>query len=321
MATTSDTVRTSRRWRARLTRCSTRHGRSASGTSTWRGPTGWRSASSARGWRAIPGRRGGLTIGSKWGYTYVADWRVDVEVHEVKDHSLATFERQWPETLDELGTPPDVYLVHSLTADSPALDDAALLARLGELAETGVRVGLSTSGATQADVLRRALALPDGPFSAVQSTWNLLEPSAGDALAEAAARGWHVAVKESVANGRLTDRTSVSPALARVADAHGVGVDAVAVAAACALPVSVVPRRRLDGGPAPQQRRGAGRRPRRCRARGVGRARGGPGVVLVPTFRPAVDVVARAESERGEVVLRPAGRRRRRSSCGSTASS
>ncbi len=187
-----------------------------------------------------PGRRGGLTIGSKWGYTYVADWQVDVEVHEVKDHSLATFERQWPETLEELGTPPDVYLVHSLTADSPALDDAALLARLGELAESGVRVGLSTSGATQADVLRRALALTDGPFSAVQSTWNLLEPSAGEALAEAAARGWHVAVKESVANGRLTDRASVSPALARVADLHGVGVDAVAVAAACAMPVSVV---------------------------------------------------------------------------------
>src|SRR5436190_8716418 len=38
-----------------------------------------------------PGRRWELTIGSKWGYTYVADWRVDVDVHEVKDHSVATF--------------------------------------------------------------------------------------------------------------------------------------------------------------------------------------------------------------------------------------
>ena len=75
-----------------------------------------------------PGRRGELTIGSKWGYTYVGDWRVDVDVHEVKDHTLATFERQWPETVQALGTPPDLYLVHSLTADSPALDDAALLA-------------------------------------------------------------------------------------------------------------------------------------------------------------------------------------------------
>jgi aryl-alcohol dehydrogenase-like predicted oxidoreductase len=130
--------------------------------------------------------------------------------------------------------------VHSLPADSPPLSDDPLLARLGELAETGVRVGLSTSGATQAEVLRRALAFTDGPFSAVQSTWNLLEPSVGDALAEAAARGWRVAVKESVANGRLTGRASLSPPLVRVAEAHGVGVDAVAVAAACALPVSVV---------------------------------------------------------------------------------
>jgi len=29
-----------------------------------------------------------VTVGSKWGYTYTADWRVDAEVHEVKEHSL-----------------------------------------------------------------------------------------------------------------------------------------------------------------------------------------------------------------------------------------
>ena len=27
-----------------------------------------------------------LTVGSKWGYTYTADWRTGVEVNEVKDH-------------------------------------------------------------------------------------------------------------------------------------------------------------------------------------------------------------------------------------------
>src|SRR6266498_5451994 len=62
-----------------------------------------------------PERRDQLTIGSKWGYTYVADWRHDAETHEVKDHLLKTFERQWPETLQALGGPPDFYLVHSLT--------------------------------------------------------------------------------------------------------------------------------------------------------------------------------------------------------------
>ncbi|HKA26470.1 MAG TPA: aldo/keto reductase, partial [Gaiellaceae bacterium] len=30
---------------------------------------------------------GGVTVGSKWGYTYTAGWRVDAEVHEVKDLS------------------------------------------------------------------------------------------------------------------------------------------------------------------------------------------------------------------------------------------
>lgn len=39
-----------------------------------------------------------LVVGSKWGYTYTADWRVEAEEHEVKDHSLATFERQYAET-------------------------------------------------------------------------------------------------------------------------------------------------------------------------------------------------------------------------------
>ena len=33
------------------------------------------------------------TISSKWGYEYVGDWDPYAAVHEVKDHSLAQFER------------------------------------------------------------------------------------------------------------------------------------------------------------------------------------------------------------------------------------
>src|SRR4051794_21331819 len=29
-----------------------------------------------------------VTVGSKWGYTYTANWQVEAEKHEVKDHSL-----------------------------------------------------------------------------------------------------------------------------------------------------------------------------------------------------------------------------------------
>ncbi|MEU8224801.1 aldo/keto reductase [Kribbella sp. NPDC048915] len=181
-----------------------------------------------------PERRAELTIGSKWGYTYVADWRSDADVHEVKDHSLATFERQWPETLQALGGPPDIYLVHSLTSDSPALADKRLMDRLREVADSGVRVGLSTSGPRQGETIRRALA-SGTPFSVVQATWNVLETSAGDALAEAHDAGWFVVIKEAVANGRLTERAGDTP-FTVFARQHGVAPDALAVGAAVAQP-------------------------------------------------------------------------------------
>jgi aryl-alcohol dehydrogenase-like predicted oxidoreductase len=152
-----------------------------------------------------PERRDDLVIGSKWGYEYVGDWRMDAEVHERKDHGLAMFEAQWPATITALGTRPDLYLIHSVTPESPALGDRALLDALRRLADSGVRVGISTSGPHQADVVWRALAVPDSPFSAVQATWNLLEPSAAPALADAHEAGWVVVVKEALANGRLVD--------------------------------------------------------------------------------------------------------------------
>ncbi|MEV6285098.1 aldo/keto reductase [Kribbella sp. NPDC051770] len=183
---------------------------------------------------ADAGRRAQVTVGSKWGYTYVADWRPDAEQHEVKEHSLATFERQWPETLRALGSAPDFYLVHSLTKDSPALGDRKLLDRLGELAADGVRVGLSTSGPHQAETLRAALKL-GGPFTAVQSTWNVLERSVGPALAEAHDAGWFVVVKEAVANGRLTAKAGLTPFTAFAAQ-HDVAPDSLALGAVLANP-------------------------------------------------------------------------------------
>ncbi|GGS00614.1 aldo/keto reductase [Deinococcus sedimenti] len=185
-----------------------------------------------------------MRVGSKWGYTYVADWRVDAQTHEVKTHDLPTLTRQWPETLAALGRAPDAYLIHSATLDSGVLENAGVLGRLAELAASGVRVGLSTSGPAQADTLRRALAAQvDGvnPFSVVQATWNALESSAGAALAEAHAAGWTVVVKEGVANGRLTahgltGQGDVPAPLAELAHEHGVTPDAVALAAVLAQP-------------------------------------------------------------------------------------
>ncbi|WP_127792240.1 aldo/keto reductase [Agromyces sp. LHK192] len=184
---------------------------------------------------AHPERRAALTIESKWGYEYVGGWRLDAEVHERKEHSLAMFERQWPSTLAALGGPPDVYLVHSLTPDSPLFGDAALLDRLRDLAADGVRVGVSTSGPQQGDALDAARELPDSPFTAVQATWNLLEPSAGQSLTGAHDDGWLVVVKESVANGRLTPAGD-EPGASALAATDGQPLDAFAIGAARAQP-------------------------------------------------------------------------------------
>ncbi|GIF22747.1 aryl-alcohol dehydrogenase-like predicted oxidoreductase [Actinoplanes tereljensis] len=142
-----------------------------------------------------------VTVGSKWGYTYTAGWRIDADVHEVKDHSVATFERQLGETREQLGDRLGIYQIHSVTPDSPALHDVELHARLADLAAQGVVIGLSTSGPEQAAAIRAALKVK--LFRSVQATWNLLEPSAGPALAEAHDAGCVVIVKEALANGRL----------------------------------------------------------------------------------------------------------------------
>ena len=181
---------------------------------------------------------GEITVGSKWGYTYTGGWRVDAEIHEVKDHSLATFERQWGESFSFLGDRLAVYQIHSATLESGVLDDADVLRALAALRERDVVVGLTVTGPAQVDTIRRALDLRvDGasPFGAVQATWNLLEPSAGPVLSEAHEAGWGVLVKEALANGRLTGLGAPGSLLALAAHL-GTSPDTVAIAAALAQP-------------------------------------------------------------------------------------
>jgi aryl-alcohol dehydrogenase-like predicted oxidoreductase len=183
---------------------------------------------------------GELSIGTKWGYTYTAGWRVDAEVHEVKDHSLATLRRQWDETRAALDGHVALLQVHSATVESGILDDRAVHRALAELRERGdIRaIGLSLSGARQAETLRRAHELEvDGRplFDAVQATWNVLEPSVGERLAEVRADGMGVIVKEALANGRLV-RGAEAASVASEAERLGTTADALALAAVLAQP-------------------------------------------------------------------------------------
>lgn len=187
-----------------------------------------------------------MVVGSKWGYRYVGDWQLDAPQQEVKEHTLAMFETQLAQTRQYLGRRLALYQVHSLTEDSPVLGDAALLAALASLRREGVMLGLSTSGPLQATTLRRALdTTVDGEplFSAAEVTWNLLEPSVAPAAAEAAQAGWAILIKEAVANGRLApggDAASPSSPVARLAAAHQLTPDAIAIAAALANPWAAV---------------------------------------------------------------------------------
>ncbi len=179
-----------------------------------------------------------VRVGSKWGYTYTAGWRVDATIHEVKDHTIDVLNRQIGETRSHLGRYLDLYQIHSATEASGVLDNAAVLDRLADLRDGGVAIGLTTSGPNQAGTIRSAIGIERGGqplFAAVQSTWNVLEPSAGDTLGEAAEAGLDVIVKEAVANGRLTSRNR---ALARQLEAviPGYSADAIAIAAALAQP-------------------------------------------------------------------------------------
>jgi aryl-alcohol dehydrogenase-like predicted oxidoreductase len=186
-----------------------------------------------------------VTIGSRWGYTYTAAWRVDADRHEIKDHSVANLRRQAVESRSLLGEHLNLYQIHSATLDTSVLEDPAMREGLARLKGEGLRIGLSLSGPRQAETLRRAVDVEvagERLFDCVQATLNLLEPSAGLVLAGAHAIGMGVVVKEALANGRLTARNN-DPAfaperrvLADEAIRLGTTVDGVALAAVLARP-------------------------------------------------------------------------------------
>jgi aryl-alcohol dehydrogenase-like predicted oxidoreductase len=174
-----------------------------------------------------------VAVGSKWGYTYTAGWRVDAEEHEVKDLSLETLRRQLAESRALLGAHLDLYQIHSATLESAVLDDDEVLEALHRLRTEGVAVGLTVTGPRQAETIERAIDL--GRFDTVQATWNLLERSAERALERAHAAGMGVILKEALANGRLTGRGDVSRVQAE-ADRRGTTADALALASCFARP-------------------------------------------------------------------------------------
>jgi aryl-alcohol dehydrogenase-like predicted oxidoreductase len=190
-----------------------------------------------------------VTVGSKWGYRYTANWKVEAEVHELKEHTFSMLKKQWGESVSLLNGYIDLYQIHSATMESGVLENNEVLEELARLRDQGTRIGLSLTGPGQSEVLRKAMEIVvDGShlFECVQATWNLLEQSAGPALAEAHAAGIGVIIKEALANGRLTERNDdpdFAPKLTllkRESERLRIPVDTLVMAATLSVPFADV---------------------------------------------------------------------------------
>lgn len=173
------------------------------------------------------------------GYEYTADWKVQAEKHEIKEHSISMLQKQWPQSYKLLEDHLKLYQIHSATLDSGVLENKEVLNKLFELKQSGIKIGLTLSGTNQAKTLDKAIDISiDGIqlFDSVQATYNILEQSAGSTLQEASDRGLVIVIKESLANGRLTNRNQEEGlrnklnTLNEIATTLGTPIDAVALA-------------------------------------------------------------------------------------------
>lgn len=146
-------------------------------------------------------------VGSKWGYEYLANWEVNADKNERKDHSAAFLKQQWVETRMNLGKNVDLYHIHSVTPDSSVLDDPAVIKELESIKKNGLEIGISTSGPEQKKTIEKFLKINEKLklFSFLQSTVNIFEQSCIPILKEAHNQKINIIAKEVFSNGLLTN--------------------------------------------------------------------------------------------------------------------
>lgn len=179
-----------------------------------------------------------IEIATKWGYTYVANFKADAEQHEIKEHSLPKLNEQWQRSknlLPYLTT----YQIHSATFATGVLENQSVLGRLADLKSSlGIKMGITTTGADQAAVLAKALDVKVGGkplFDAFQVTYNVLDQSLAPLLQSPQTQGKRFIIKEALANGRVFPNRrfphyhDLYQKLQYLAGKYGVGIDAVAL--------------------------------------------------------------------------------------------
>ena len=180
-----------------------------------------------------------VVLGTKWGYTYVANWELGFEgKHEVKEHSLKKLNEQWDVSKAMLPSL-KYYQVHSATFESGILENIDVLNQLHKIKkETGVQIGITTSGPNQSNVINFASNIiieNKCLFDTFQVTYNVFEQSAYPVLKELLKDGKKVIVKEALANGRVFQNKNFQHynkaylVLNQLAEKYKVGVDAIAL--------------------------------------------------------------------------------------------
>ena len=180
-----------------------------------------------------------VVLGTKWGYTYVANWELGFNgKHEVKEHSLEKLLEQW-EVSKQMLPKLAYYQVHSATFESGILENEAVLNQLYDIKiQTGLKIGISTSGANQNDVLEAALKVNingDFVFDSFQVTYNVFDQSTFPILKAALAQGKTIIIKEALANGRVFPNKKFEHyqatynVLENLSKKYKVGIDAIAL--------------------------------------------------------------------------------------------
>ncbi len=180
-----------------------------------------------------------VILGTKWGYTYVANWELGYSgKHEVKEHSVEKLREQWKVSKAML---PKLkyYQVHSATFESGILENRQVLNQLYAIKkETGLHIGLTTSGANQSEVIAAALDVKvdeDPLFDCFQVTYNVFEQSTFSILQEVLKQEKTVIIKEALANGRVFKNEKFPEykqsygILDEMAKKYKVGIDAIAL--------------------------------------------------------------------------------------------
>ena len=179
-----------------------------------------------------------IEIATKWGYTYTANFNKNATVHEVKEHSISKLNEQWNFSRQLLPYL-KVYQIHSATLETGVLENTEVLERLAFLKrEHNLKIGLTTTGTNQVEVIKKALAvLVDGEqlFDLFQVTYNFLDQSLLAISKELISQNKSIVIKEALANGRVfrnknyPQYNKMYAPLEDLAQKHNVGVDAISL--------------------------------------------------------------------------------------------